>query len=1295
MYMPEHEKTQRTVVHSVTERFLRRAMVQDRLAGWSMDQLARLSILEGAAGKAPGTWLRHKSRGFGSALEFFGPKMSAAWTSLTDQGVYNKAIATAAKALSGESDMDAMDLIQNLTMNSGGSGGPDRNRIFHSVGKKIQSHRNDLGAGDIGPTDWRVLNALNAWVNNAAKDVLKSVRSRRTVTIDPAHSPLVHTQGGPELDDEKREGLLLLALQSPGGPGLEVRRIVDRLIDQSFGAAVRPLVRVFLEKISQPKYRSADQMRRMVKRFDRRKWFKQAFNLVRQEMMAEMGVSPQQLTNALGGDAKKVFRFMREKVGRDPHIKGIVEDLAAKIELLEPGVARVGKEKDDEKEAELTDDQTPKMPHSVLQDWFEKDEHGDWGTQVSPHTQHSRGAVPLRVAVQGSSDALTSRTEMRAALIRTAFKSRNMVLRHRLVSAVVKANRTVFLKEAATTKKAAYRPAFLRWVEDRKFQQPDTGNKVLFVSLSDEEQKRVYAQWQHDRLEWANRHKPEGLSTETRLTEANFDDVKKDDVLWLSWSPVVLHKVVNIDRSGARRNNPIIEFVQVDPNNPEWRGDTRHMHKSTLKNTEMEAHSVPGLGATAEREKQNQERREKALSALPQKPAGGWPDFQGVAPLRHGDDAKKAQGVFKELAQGVAGLGDVSFEKVQERLQEAIGHRAGPRGAKEILKELGKWADDLGKAAKDGGMKTQVKAFRAVRLKVDEALRKADDAIEEHVQAVRRLGRGRPMMADDILQDARARLSDKAREAFGHDFAGHLTQEWDDPGKKVRELKALGRKHFGRNFNEAIFRDMLLRAWSARASWRDAEGVRAIRDNLKGMTGRVYDEMIVQRDRDRRDRDQFPAMFGLPYQAMRAVRHAVEQGVEDLKGGQKPDNDWLDKIVAKAAEGHKHDVSEALHDIVGAMANLLKDDIEDAAQHPSANRQSEGTTWGPKLKKLQEMAGKAEREAERGVFQSPPKKAPKKAPKKEKAAPAPPNRSGVPEGRLSRKDAVNFASEHAKYDEVPEGVQTHDDYKDWLRDIFLGHQDSPYNNVGGGTADQSRAREVENHVDEIMRVRDVGSDWYPGQPEPYRDPSEADWIEQGAPYVPPHYRGVHEGREELRGKPRNDVGGSTRIRPPQVLISLATPSGLSASVQDQMRRKMRDLTLDGAKDLFGRINHAVQNPESTYMAGLQRNGYTGADLKRLQKGLKKQLTPYVGRHYVYGVLAVANNNDLEPEDADELYAFRENKPPGAKLSNTKIFKEFLTKAKPETRERMRRMRLDDFMDMYEDIKAEGGEDNAL
>ena len=43
--------------------------------------------------------------------------------------------------------------------------------------------------------------------------------------------------------------------------------------------------------------------------------------------------------------------------------------------------------------------QAVKLLGYALEQWFEKDEHNDWGEMIGPHyKQHVRGPVPLRVA---------------------------------------------------------------------------------------------------------------------------------------------------------------------------------------------------------------------------------------------------------------------------------------------------------------------------------------------------------------------------------------------------------------------------------------------------------------------------------------------------------------------------------------------------------------------------------------------------------------------------------------------------------------------------------------------------------------------------------------------------------------------------------------------------------------------------------------------------------------------------------------------------------------------------------
>jgi hypothetical protein len=395
--LDDREKVQRRILVA----YFRGAV--EKIAAWSMDQFARLSILEGAAGVDPGHWLRQKERGFGSALDHFGPKLAGAWTASTDQGVYDKAVAAATRMLQGVTGTDGADLVQDLVSGSASAGGAARNRMFYAVGTALRKYENDLGQGAITPNHRLIMGTIEHWVRRAARDVLHSWGERRQESFDVEEG---HAHRAPELDAEKRGNLLLLALQSPGGPGIEVRRILDNLIDSAFSTADRPLVRAFLEKISQPKYRSQAEMKKIVTHFTPAKWFTQAYQHVRKELMDEFGVSAQRLTNALGGNAKNVFRFMSEKVGRDPKIQRIVEEIADEIELLEPGIARIAKSRSEIVEKWLERQRDREREGNLdsgsalggLEQDFEKDDMYDWQHVVTPYANYARGPVVLRVA---------------------------------------------------------------------------------------------------------------------------------------------------------------------------------------------------------------------------------------------------------------------------------------------------------------------------------------------------------------------------------------------------------------------------------------------------------------------------------------------------------------------------------------------------------------------------------------------------------------------------------------------------------------------------------------------------------------------------------------------------------------------------------------------------------------------------------------------------------------------------------------------------------------------------------
>lgn len=410
------------MVQRVASRYLIKAM--KRCAAFSMDMFARLSILEGAAGVSPGTWLRRGALGFGDALEHFGAHLAVPWTSTRNEGIYDKALSTAGRVLSRNSALDPADLVQDLVVSSTRSSGTDRSRLFHTIGKKLRSHKNDLGNGKIGPRDSKILGPLGRWVQHAAFSELKKWQAQSTRSFAEKDYDVSTTPRAVELDEDKRQLLMLLALQSPGGLGAELRRTIDRLIDQHWPhKSTRAVVKGFFQKMSEPKYRSPDQMRKMVTKFTPERWLTQTINLIRRELMEELGIAPQALTNILGGKARNIFKFLREKVAKDPKIKAAIENLAQEIELLEPGASRVASER----RYELTEDQTPLDSHEVMLEWlrqiqhrndgdgdgdekkadrhpdllhdiFEKDMLMEWGAGVGPHIQHSRGPVELRLA---------------------------------------------------------------------------------------------------------------------------------------------------------------------------------------------------------------------------------------------------------------------------------------------------------------------------------------------------------------------------------------------------------------------------------------------------------------------------------------------------------------------------------------------------------------------------------------------------------------------------------------------------------------------------------------------------------------------------------------------------------------------------------------------------------------------------------------------------------------------------------------------------------------------------------
>jgi hypothetical protein len=225
---------------------------------------------------------------------------------------------------------------------------------------------------------------------------------------------------------------------------------------------------------------------------------------------------------------------------------------------------------------------------------------------------------------------------LRTAIIRTAFTLEDAALRSVLVKIVAahdrgepdqwSANSAAQLvrlgrqtsnpdlrrRVASLLRSAKYSPGFLRWVERHPpFRNPDTGNEVGFHSLPPKEQKKVHEQWQAGKKDWAQQHKPEGLGKETVLTPEKFDEAKEGDLLWVSFNPKKLYKVLG--RSKSPHGKSMLDCVLVDRDDPSQEGEKRVLHRSTVENDKHEIHILPaGGGEPAEPAKGEEPKHDEA-----------------------------------------------------------------------------------------------------------------------------------------------------------------------------------------------------------------------------------------------------------------------------------------------------------------------------------------------------------------------------------------------------------------------------------------------------------------------------------------------------------------------------------------------------------------------------------------------------------------------------------------------------------------------------------------------------------
>ena len=665
------------------------------------------------------------------------------------------------------------------------------------------------------------------------------------------------------------------------------------------------------------------------------------------------------------------------------------------------------------------------------------------------HAELREDLAPL-VRLGHSARVASRDLDLRGLVIRTAYVSTNLKLKRALLDAVVSSDRG-HSKTAERGGSPSYRGAFMRWIAGRKFRNPDTGNDNVFVSLPDPEKARIYKEWQQGRLDWAQRHRPQGLGPETRITPQNLSQVRVGDVIWRSDSPVKLHRVTKVDKEGWRANAPTFTMVQFDRDNPDQTGEERHLPAAAVRNEMLEYHTVPNMGARAD--------REQARAGLPQKPRGGWPKFQDVG--LSDSKREKIQEAFKGM-KDVRDPAEVSLKRIQVRLNDALGAHAPRKAVKEFMHELRDWAKQLTQAAAQGGpaLRPQAKLWRAMQLKLDQGVSRLDD----HDRRVRNTrGESKRRMTPDM------------------DWMTDFMKAKFDAG--------------ARGTMKPIYARALLEM-SVGASQMNAEGAK----NL--------------------------------------VKEFKDAGVD--------------------MEGTRATIA------VGALSGFARHIGEREGMSPSEKR-----------------------------------------------------------------------------------------------------------NLARGQADAGR------QAKRMMRERR----------ERDREQEQETQRRQEGPRR-------HQDRAQLRGGGRKQMSAKAKL--PSYFIAKVLPVGASDEAKATAKAQLKKATyadLETLRAAAAWIDNNWDDERARTHPLVEHLGYDREGLKKLKKLLKRKLGDVNGRQYHDDVKNMANKYDLESEDADALYDFRIDKPArGRALSDQEKMSKFLAKAKPETRERMQGMSLADFMVMYKAILKEVLED---
>lgn len=509
----------------------------------SWDMFARLSFLEGAAGVPAGSWLKQGAAGFGEAMTAL-PNALGDWIASGDQGLYRMAERAARSAIRFSRMMiEPEDLLHDLLVESSNSQGSPRKKLFYNTGAYFGKERVQSG---LGPRSRDIQRVLFSRIRRATIDLTRKYRTRKEKLTELG----TMNWRDRKFSRGKRFNIMLNLVQQPGGVGDRLRAIVREKIKSGLKAGrTRQVFLRFFDEIMKPEYRSFGKMEDPS---SGKKSLARGFPSIRAELIAE-GYSASHLSNLLGSGGSK-FIAVLEKVGQDPEVKRLVQEIGEEADLVEPGFTLMSSKKDKALYLHLA-----RLAANECR----------WRPHLRPL---------LRLATYKTA-AASGTLELRSATMRTAFRTRDRELRAALVRAMIQ-------------RRGRFSSKFLDWTSDRTFKKRNSDDEVSFHRLSPGQQKDELKKWKLRQRAEREKLRPKGLCKETELTAERFNTLEPGALLWNPGNPRVYYKVT--DKGGPQKGDAFVQLVEVcrdDPKNSSGFGESRTLHRSTIDG--IGVHIVP------------------------------------------------------------------------------------------------------------------------------------------------------------------------------------------------------------------------------------------------------------------------------------------------------------------------------------------------------------------------------------------------------------------------------------------------------------------------------------------------------------------------------------------------------------------------------------------------------------------------------------------------------------------------------------------------------------------------------